>query len=168
MANAVAITGNLISAMNITEVFTPNADASAKTLILDSMNENITLTGSTSPASTKGSIFTVTLSGGAATLDLTAIPGLTPNETIDGTGLKVQFIKFTPTSSNANPITVSKGASNGYGMTAAGTTWSIPMDAGQSETKQLNASSITIDATHKNIDFAGTAAQTIKVAIVLG
>jgi len=167
MANTVTFSGHFQSKLTTTETFS-GADTANNTVTLDGDDEDFTLTGTTTPAITKVSRFTITLSAGAATLDLTAIPGLTPNETIDGTGLKVQAIKFTPSSGNANPITASKGGTNGYGLTAAGTTWSIPMDAGQSSLRNTNNAAPAIGGSAKTIDFAGTGSQTIKVTIWLG
>ncbi len=165
MANSSAVSANLVSNLSITETFSPFANPALDSILLDGLNENVTLDGSSSPAATKASIFTVT---GSGSIDLTQIPGLEADETIDGTGLKVQFIKFQAGAANANPITVTKAVSNGYGFDAAGSSWTMVFDAGQSDAKNLNATAPTIGGSAKAITITATGSQTIKVAIVVG
>jgi hypothetical protein len=64
------------------------------TVTLTGLNETVALTGSTTPPVSAATAFAVTMSGGAATIDLTALPGLTPSETINATGLKGAAIKM--------------------------------------------------------------------------
>ncbi len=115
----------------------------------------------------KSSKFTLALSSGTATLDLTAIPD-DVNGTFDATGLKVQFLRFHATATNANKIVASNGASNPYRLDATTTAWSDTLVAGQIAQHELNNAGDTVGGSHKTIDFAGTLVQTIDVHIVVG
>lgn len=121
--------------------------------------------GTTVPV-TVASKFTVTMSGGAATIDLTAIPD-DVNGTADGTGLKVNFLRLENPSTNANKITISQGASAAYRLDGA-TNWSIVLAPGQKIQFEGDAAADAVGGSHKNIDLAGTLAQTLKVHVGLG
>lgn len=121
--------------------------------------------GSTPPCS-YASKFTITLSGGAASLLLNAIPD-DVNGTFDATGLKVNFLRFEAPTGNANKIVVSQGASNPYRLDGA-TNWSKPYAPGQKEQWEGDAAGDTVASGHNQIDFAGTGSQTILVHIGCG
>lgn len=146
-------------------VFVNPSDATAT---FDQLNESLALTGASAIPVTKHADFRKAMVAGAGTIDLAALPGVTPEEVVNGTGLKVQILKIRNLSSNANAIVVSKGASNGYGLVAAGTTWSVPLDPGQSTTFQLDDSAPDVAGGAKTIDLAGTASQVLEVQVVLG
>lgn len=142
--------------------------AGDQTLTYAARNESIALSSTTTPAVTKASQFTVTLSSGTATLDLTAIPGFDPEETVDGTGLKVQQIKIQNPDTNANKITVSNGAANPYRLDGATTAWSITLMPGQSVLLNLDDQSDDVGSSNKNIDLAGTGSQVCYFVLTLG
>jgi hypothetical protein len=151
----------------IKAVKTPSgADPGDQTLTFTSQSDTSTLNSGTTVTVSKESKFTVTLSGGAYTLDLTQIPD-DVNGTFDATGLKVQFLRLAPSSGNANKVTVSQGASNAYRLDGA-TNWSWTGLAGQVALFEGNNGGEAVGGSHKNIDFAGTGSQTVAVHIVLG
>jgi len=157
--------------LNLTAIETitvEGVDPNDNTVTLSGLNESGQLTGSTTPPVSVVACYELTLSSGAATIDLTSLPGLTSGETLTGSGLKAQFIKFINKAANANSMTVSKGASNGYGTNAAGTTFSIPLSPGQSVTLSLANASPTVGGSAKTIDVAGTGAQVLRVFVALG
>lgn len=157
------------SGVTVTETATGDYVSSAdNTITLNGMNDSATYTASTSVPVTKATAFRVTMSSGSGSIDLTALPGLTVNETIDCTGLKLQMLKVRNLSTNANSITVAKGASNGYGLNAAGTTWSIPISPGQSITFFGNDSSPDVASGARIMDVTGTLAQILEVTVVCG
>lgn len=157
------------SRLSVVETFTgPYVSPADPSILIDQLSTNETLTGTTTPPVTKSVAFQLPLVAGAATIDLTALPGKTAEETVNGTGLRVQHIKVRNKATNANPITVSKGASNGYALSAAGTTFSWPLDPGQELMKRTNDSCPDIAAGAKTIDVAGTGTQILEVAITLG
>lgn len=146
-------------------VFVSPSDA---TVTIDGLDEDTTLTGSSSVPVTKAVAYEVTLSGGAATINLAALVGLTAEEVVDGTGLKVQGVKFKNKATNANSMTVSKGASNGYGLNAAGTTFSVPLSPGQSVLFSLNEAAPDIASGARTWDVAGTGSQVLQIHVLMG
>ncbi len=126
-----------------------------------------TYNATSTPAVTVESKFTATLSTGALTIDLTALPD-DVNGTVDTTGLKVNFLRLENTSTNANKIVASNGASNPYRIDGATTAWSITLAPGQVAQLELNAAGDTVASGHKTIDLAGTGSQTLKVHVALG
>ena len=166
MSSTVNVT--LQSNLTVIETFTgPGVSPGDNTVTQNQLNEQITLNSGTSPAATKEATFTQTLTSGAATIDLTALPGLTVDETVNGTGLKVQALKISNPITNANKIVVAQGASNPYRIDGA-TNWSIPIAPGQSHLFNLDGASDPVGSTHKNIDLAGTGSQALNVQVVLG
>lgn len=167
MANTSTISATWAQTMSVLETFSV-ANTTDNTILVNGISQSGTLTASTTPAATKHSQWTVTLSGGAATIDLTAIPGLNGSETIDGTGLKVRLLQFYTPAANANVVSVTKAVSNGYGLDAAGTSWTESLDPDTGRSMWLNTTAPTIGSGAKNITVAGTGSQTIQVGVVLG
>ena len=152
----------------LTIVETPTGpDSPTGSVVIAGYNETVNLTQASTPGVTKGTAFPVALVAGVATIDLTNLPGLTPDEIVNGTGLKVQFLKLQNPSTNANKIVVGKGASNGIQLDGA-TTWSFPLAPGQSILVNCNNATDVIGATKKNIDLAGTGTQTLNVSVTMG
>lgn len=105
----------------------------------------------------------VTLSSGAATLDLTALTQVGLATAVNATGMKLRAIQVLADAANANPISVGTGGSNGYDQ--AGVLSKI--NAGDLVTKILN-SATAIDGTHKTLDIAGTGSQGCSIHMVFG
>lgn len=136
------------------------------TVTISGLNETETFTASTSVPVTKVSSFSQALTAGAATINLAALPGLTAEETVVGTGLKVQLMKLRNKSTNANPITVAKGAANG--STLLGAAWTVTLQPGQSLLFNGDEGTPDVAAGDRTIDLTGTGAQILEVVIVLG
>lgn len=155
------------STVTVVETFTGDyvspVDA---TVTINQLNESESLTASTGVPVTKVAAYQKTMSSGSATIDLTALPGLTADETVVGTGLKVQVAKFRNLSTNANNITVAKGASNGYGL--IGSAWSVILAPGQSLTFWGDEAAPDIASNAKTIDITGTGSQVLEVQFVMG
>jgi len=157
------------SRIAVTKTFTgPYVSAVDPAILIDQLSTSETSTASSTIPVTKDSAYQLTLSSGTGTIDLTALIGVEGTASVDGTGLKVQYMKFRNLSTNANSITVAKGASNGYGLNAAGTTWSIPISPGQEILFKGNDSSPDVGSGAKTIDVTGTGSQVLEVAVVLG
>jgi hypothetical protein len=167
MSQSVGVTWALtLSALHtITGTFISSANPDITTAVTD---ESLTLNSGSTPPVTKVASGTVALVAGAATLDLTALDGLTADETVDFTGLKVQFAFFRAPSSNANLITVGKGVSNGYGLDAAGTAWSVPLDPDALDLRRIPDTAPNVAAGAKEIDIAGTGTQTLEYILIAG
>lgn len=141
-------------------------DPSDATVTVNGMNEEETFTGATSVPVTKQTAFEQALSSGTAIIDLTALTGLTEEETIDGTGLKVQLCKLVNPDTNANAITIAEGASNGYAM--LGASFSLILLPGQSMTLNLDEAAPNIASGDRTIDLTGTGSQVLNVQLVMG
>lgn len=156
-------------APTITVVETP-ADtflaSSDNTLTYSMSNTSFVLDGTTTPPATKQATYEVTLSSGTATIDLRALVGAA-GSAVDGNGLKVQAVKFINKTGNANAITISEGASNGYELFGNGWTITLPT-AGSWVMAYLKDASPDVSGSAKTIDVAGTDAQVLQVQIVMG
>lgn len=140
-----------------------NSTAAKRTVTHDAYDESGVLTGATTPPATATANFLLTLSAGAATVDLRALTG-TNGATVDGNGLKPQIVRVK--NLGANPITITEGASNGHDAFPATTGLEIP--AGGIVQLYFNDAASDIGATDKTWDVAGTGAQTSEWTIVLG
>jgi len=123
------------------------------------------LKSDSSPPVTCGALFQQALTAGAATIDLTALDGFN-DKAVNGTGLRVQLLRVKNPATNANPITVAKGASNGYdGLGAA---FSVTLQPGAEATFLTNDAGGDIAAGNKTLDLTGTGSQALDVEIIMG
>jgi hypothetical protein len=165
---AATISAAYSALLTVTQTMTGEFIGSDETFTVDGLNATATLNASSTPPATKQASGTQAMTAGAATLDLTALPGDTADETKDMTGLKLQLAILKAPSTNANPITISQGASNAYGLDAAGGTWSLTLDPGQFVLLYLDDNAEDVAAGAKEIDLAGTAAQELDYLLVFG
>lgn len=165
MSSTITLTS--VDQATVTETFS-GALAGNPDVAFGALNESQTLTAASAPPVTKHATFEQALTAGTATIDLTALPGRTVDETIDGTGLKVQLLRVRAKSTNANVISIAKGASNGYGLDAGGAAWDVTLSPGQRARFDLDDAAPDVAAGAKDLDLAGTGAQILEVEIVLG
>src|ERR1041384_4058255 len=92
------------------------AGSSSPVIVFSAYNESGTLNASSTVPATKHVQYLLTLSSGAATINLASLTGA--NGTIDATGLRVQMIRVK--NLGANAMTFAEGASNGIAL-ACGT-----------------------------------------------
>jgi len=155
------------ASVSTTETIDTNIPAveSAKAIIThDQYNTTASLTSATTVPVTKAVYFSQALTAGAATVDLTALVGVN-NIAVDGTGLKVQVLKFKNPAGNA-AMTLDVGASNGY--TLGGAAFQITLDAGQEMLFYGNEAEADISSTVKTFDLTGTATEACELSIVMG
>lgn len=160
-----SITAKLTQTLEVTETLTDlsisNAEIKFKPTSIN------TLTAGTTPPATKFVKKLCALVAGALTIDLTALTGWGTNGTDeDMTGLNLQEIFIEATSTNANAITISTGASNGY--PAFGEDWSIALQASQVFSAYGNNLTPEVSGTDKTIDLAGTGTQSVEIYMVFG
>lgn len=165
-----SISADVAMTLTVRETLTTNVpDVAAGNAVIthNSYNVTATLSATSTPVGTYSASFAKAMSAGAATIDFTALTG-TNGATIDGTGKRIIACIMTNPATNANSITISTGASNG--LTIFGTNGKHVLQPGESVMKYDASASLgtAIDATHKNVDLAGTAAQTLNVIVVLG
>lgn len=139
--------------------------AAQKQVTYNAFNTSKTLNASSSPAATTHAAFTAALSGGALTVDLTSLTG-TNGATVSMSGLKVQVLRCKAPTSNANPITITPGASNGYDI--CGADFSVTLSPGQEVTIYGNDATPDVAGTDKTLDLAGTGSQELEMEIVAG
>ncbi|MCL4735384.1 MAG: hypothetical protein KJ050_10660 [Candidatus Omnitrophica bacterium] len=135
--------------------------------VTHSDSQSHTLSAATTPPATKHVAKTVALSAGAATIDLTALTAWGTNGvTEDTSGLKLQILRAKATASNANPIAIKTGASNGYA--AWGASWLVELKAGQEVTLYGNDATPDVAGAAKTIDLSGTGTQSVDIEMVFG
>lgn len=134
----------------------------------DAFNSSFSLNSASTPPITKMSAFELALSGGNATVDLTALTDSLGAATVDGTGLKVQCLKIQNPAANTGAITIVEGASNGHEV--LGAAFKIILQPGEEIQFQGidHASAVEISATHCTWDVTGTGTETSNWLIVLG
>ena len=164
-----SVTLSYTSNLNATEVLESNVPAVATTANKEvkhtGFNKAVTLNGSSTPPATKVAAFEQALAAGAATIDLAALTG-TNGVTIDGTGLKVQAIKLVNKAANANAMTLSIGASNGYD--GWGANFEVDIAPGAEVVLFTNDAGSDIGATKKTLDIAGSGTETAQIIIIMG
>lgn len=143
----------------------PAAQAASRKVTHSLFNESALLTAATAPSVSLCAFFEQALTAGAATIDLTALPG-TNGAVVNGNGLRVRAAKFKNKSSNANPITIKFGAANPYNL--LGAAFQVILSPNQSILVYADDDAPVIGAGAKNIDIAGTGAQVLEVALVIG
>jgi hypothetical protein len=163
MAVSVTIAPVITVVETLADTFASSAD---NTVTYSMSNTSFVIDSGTTPPATKHATYEVTMTAGAATIDLRALVGAA-GSAVDGNGLKVQAVKFINKTGNANAITIEEGASNGYALFGAGFTVTLP-NAGSWIMAYLKDGSADISATDKTIDISGTDAQVLQVQFVLG
>jgi hypothetical protein len=128
-------------------------------------DEAFTLNATSTPPATLIAAFLLTLSSGAATIDLRALTG-TNGGPVDLNGKKVQEVRIK--NLGANPMVIKAGASNGHTGLIGGTTGETITANGGILMKHSANGGDTVDGTHKTWDVTGTAAQTAEVTIIAG
>lgn len=165
-----SVTVNYASTATVTEALavgpgTANPDSPATNITHSGFNTSKTLNGASTPPATKVAAFNKALATGAGTIDLTSLPG-TNGAVVTMLGLKVQVMKIIAKSTNANPITLTFGASNPYEL--LGSTFVITLLPGQEVTIYGNDATPDVGSGAKNIDLAGTGSQSVDVIIIAG
>lgn len=142
---------------------TPSADASKRVVTHDAFNEGATLNSGTTPPVSAHAAFVLTLSAGAAVIDLRALTG-TNGAIVDGNGLKVQL--FRVKNLGANPMTFTFGAATPYPIFGASGLLEVPVGGVVTIYGANNLPAIS--NTVKHIDVSGTGTQTAEITIEMG
>lgn len=147
----------------------PASTGGGATITHDQWNTTVTTAATASSGipeiCTKCASFSQALSSGTATIDLTSLTG-TNGAAVTFNGLKVQFARFQNPSSNANAITITEGASNGYEL--GGSSFSWILQPGQEITIRGYEATPEVSASTKTIDLSGTGAQALRVQLAAG
>lgn len=140
------------------------AQSTGSKIIHNQFNTSTTLNASSTPPVTKVAAIEQDLGAGTATVDLTALTA-TNGATVDGTGLRVQALKFRNQAGNA-VMSIAMGAANGYD--GFGAAFKVTLAGGAEVTILSNDNGSDIAAGVKNLDLAGTGAETAELVIVMG
>ena len=141
------------------------AGADSPIITHDVYDSEITLNAGSTPPATDAVFWQQDLAAGTATIDLTSLTG-TNGESIDGTGKRVQVLKFKALAANANTIAVIPAAANGYEL--SGADFKITLSPGQEFLYYGNEATPEIGAAAKDFTLTGTGTQGLEVSIVLG
>lgn len=152
-----------VTVTEILENNTGSAPDATRRVVHTSYDESWSLTASTTPPVTKVAEFLLTLSTGAATINLASLTG-TNGATVDLTGLKVQF--FRVKNLGANNMVFVPGASNGIDLWGAASSNTI--FPGAVAMWFFNDASPDVASGDRTIDVTGTGAQTAEITIVAG
>jgi len=142
--------------------------SSSPTVKLDAFKLTQSYNADSTPAASAIVSFVVTLTAGAATINLVALPGT--QGTLDATGLKIRDFWFRNRredgSDNSNPVTITPGASNGYNIfgSASGLMTLQPGDVAHWTPMYAQ----TVASGDRNIDLAGTGTDSFQCVILLG
>jgi len=155
------------SKCTVLETLEANIDSlgSDKQVTHNQFNTSQSLTNATTPPVTKVAAAVVALVDSAKTIDLTELTG-TNGVTVNGTGLKVQVLKFKNKEDSANAMSIVPGETNGYDL--GGADMKVTLQPGQEVTLYGNDASPDIGGTDKTLDLAGTAVQECELMIVMG
>lgn len=163
---AVTLTYN--SNLTVVETLEANvafAASNGKSVTYNGLNTTASLNASSTPIVSKTASLVKALASGSGTIDLTAVLG-TNGATVDASGLKVVAMKLRGKSTNGNPITIAKGASNGYD--AFGASFSITLKANMEITVYSASNATAISSTNKILDLTGTGSQELEVQLIFG
>lgn len=105
--------------------------------------------------------FVAALTAGSGAIDFTALPG-TNGRSVDGTGLLAKVIKFRAPDTNAGPMAIKKGVSDGLDIG----TQIEALPPGGEVTLKFPAG-VEVKADEKILDLTGTGTDTLEVAVVL-
>jgi len=155
-------------ALNTTETFDatvmPFVNSGANAVVHTGIDLTQTLNATSSPAISKMAAGQKAMIAGVATIDLTAV---THNgAAVDMTGLKMAVWKFRNPSTNANNITITKGAANGY--TIGGGTFTVTLKPGQQWAHYFFTGGDSVAAGVKTIDISGTGTQALDYEFIAG
>lgn len=161
----VGMAANFLSRLNLTRTYdTVVAGGQAGTAAVGNETTRI-LSDGTTPNVTEGDFVQQLMTAGAATIDLAALAS-TQSRAFSLSGLKVRMFKVTALAGNLNPVTLSKGATNGY--TGFGSAFSVTLQPGQSWTFEDAGNGVAVSGTVKTLDLAGTGTQGVTFSIAGG
>lgn len=154
-----------VTALETVDTETPLSDDANSLITHDGLDTSDTLNAGTGVPVTKVVANTITMTAGAATIDMTALVG-SNGGAVDMTGLKLQILKLKAKATNTGALVVSYGAADPY--TGLGTAFSIELQPGAEMTFFGNEKSAEVASGVKDLDVAGTGAEEVDMMMVCG
>ena len=146
-----------------------SSSAGRNNTLYDGFDDSASLTSATTPNVTLAALAEITLTAGAATIDLTSVSdvnGVTKNFN----ALKIRCIKFRAKSTAIHAFTIAKGASNGF--TGLGASFSVTLPANAAGGAWVSfydaGGGTAVSGTVKTLDISGTGTDVLQVAIYGG
>lgn len=157
---------NYASQISWTETLSANvADVPTPSLTHTGHNTVQALNGSSSPVVAQGAQFTKAMSGGTATVDLTALTG-SNGATVNGNGQKVVAVKISAPIGNGAAVTLQPGGSNPYNL--FGASFLKVFQPGEETLCYLLATAPVIGSGAKNLSMTGTGTDALQFTILMG
>jgi hypothetical protein len=152
----------------VTETVVDAFTDTAADTIRKELKQLLELDSGTTPDFEDYAIFTVTMTAGAATVNLAALPHLQGGATItkDATNKKVRALYCKTASANTGNVTVAKGASNGYAPLGSTLSWIIAPDG--SVGMYFKAAAADVASGARTLDISGTGAEIVYMAVAWG
>jgi hypothetical protein len=147
------------------ETNVPAANWQKKTVRHDGWNTAESLTDVTPVHVSLHAAFVATIAGGLCVLDLTALPG-TNGVAVNGTGKKVQAVKFKAPAANVGPVAFAMSAVNGFPIVNGESKFGLL--PGQELVFFGNEKSEEISPTMRLVDVIGNSGDMVYVQVVLG
>lgn len=171
-----SIDGKFLLSMTMRETLETNVDgASSPRITHDKFNKSERISASTTPPGTKMVADTKALVAGAATIDLTALPG-PGGGTIDATDLKLLAWFFGNRAGNTGDLTITPGAASPYNFNGSATGKVVAVKPNSADENPgwaaawngNNATIPDVAAGAKNIDVAGFGTESFDYVLVFG
>ena len=162
-----AVNVNYVAHVTVTETIdttVPAVDAGRDKIVHNGFDSSATHNASTTVPATQVAAFTQSLSSGTAIIDFTSLTS-TKGTTVNGTGLKVQFLKVKNKAGNGT-LKIDVGAINGLDLFGAG--FEITLSAGQEVLLFGNDATPDVGASDLAIDLTGTGSEQSEWMVVLG
>lgn len=151
--------------LSATDNVAKSASATNRLVTHTLFNKSSTINASSSPAATLAATFEETLVDGAATIDLTDLIG-TNDIAVDGSGLRVQALRFINKSTSDAVISIGEGESNGYDGFGSGFYLELPPNGNILVETQDGGTDIS--GTNKTLDLIGMYDDVAQISILLG
>lgn len=150
----------------LSETYTIDGIETTQTLVFDEFDfSDYLFNASSTVTATKQATYKLSLSGGAATIDLTALTNPL-GAAVTFSGLKViGAVLFAPTTNSGASITVAKGASNGYELNS---THSLIIAKGYPCVFLFGARNTAVSGTVKTLDISGTGTDQLWYSLIAG
>jgi hypothetical protein len=154
--------------VRITETVVDDFTDEAADTFRKELEQVLSLDDASTPDIEDYAIFTVTMTAGAATVNLAALAHIHGGATItkNATGKKVRLLGFLTPLANTGNVTIAKGASNGYAP--LGSTYERILAPDTMESQYFKAAATDVASGARTLDVSGTGSETVKMVVAWG
>ncbi len=164
---SVTVSAAIATKLVVTETLGTNVPAASNPQVVhDALSQGVTLNSGSTPSALQYAADLVTLSSGAASIDLTSVSG-TNGAAVNGNGQKVIGFQWVRNGAGeSHNISMAAAGSNGYAVGGTGSV--IIMPPNSSGVIYFGGSAPVIGGTAKAISLTGTGAETVILAFLFG